>query len=110
MPIRKENLDRYPPEWPQIALAVKEAAGWRCVGSPLYPDCRAAHGAPHPITGAPVVLTVAHLDHQPEHCDPANLRAWCQRCHNAYDAPMRAAGLKSRRRAGCAVGDLFEGD
>ena len=54
-----------------------------------------------------VVLTVAHLDHQPENCDPENLRAWCQRCHNAYDAPIRRAGIKERARARNAAGDLF---
>lgn len=54
-----------------------------------------------------VILTVAHLDHQPENCDPENLRAWCQRCHNAYDAPMRRAGTKARRRSANAVGDMF---
>jgi hypothetical protein len=54
-----------------------------------------------------VVLTVAHLDHQPEHCDPANLRAWCQRCHNAYDAPMRAKNRAKKARAKLAVDDLF---
>jgi hypothetical protein len=54
-----------------------------------------------------VVLTVAHLDHQPENCDPANLQAWCQRCHNAYDAPMRRAGIAARARNAKAVGDLF---
>jgi hypothetical protein len=56
-----------------------------------------------------VVLTVAHLDHQPPNCDPANLRALCQRCHNAYDAPMRRAGIAARARAGKAMGDLFAG-
>jgi 5-methylcytosine-specific restriction endonuclease McrA len=54
-----------------------------------------------------VVLTVAHLDHTPENCDPSNLRAWCQSCHNTYDAPMRRAGMASRSRAKMAVGDLF---
>lgn len=62
----------------------------------------ARHGGP-----VAVVLTVAHLDHQPENCDPDNLRAWCQRCHNTYDAPMRRAGVKSRAKAGLAAGDLF---
>ena len=56
-----------------------------------------------------VLLTVAHLDHQPENCAPENLRAWCQRCHNAYDAPMRAAGIKARARIARASGDLLEG-
>ena len=56
-----------------------------------------------------VVLTVAHLDHQPENCDPDNLRAWCQRCHNAYDAPMRRAGIRDRARSVLAVADMFGG-
>lgn len=54
-----------------------------------------------------VVLTVAHLDHRPENCARDNLRALCQRCHNAYDAPMRARGIAERKKAARAVGDLF---
>lgn len=57
-----------------------------------------------------VVLTVAHLDHQPENCDRENLRALCQRCHNAYDAPMRAAGIAERNREAKAGADLFPRD
>ena len=45
-----------------------------------------------------IVLTVAHLDHNPGNNDPANLRAWCQLHHNRYDAAHRAASR--RRRAG----------
>lgn len=66
------------------------------------------NGQPHPRTGAIVVLTVMHLDHQPEHNDPANLLHGCQRCHNAYDAPMRLAGIRSRARAALQMKDLFE--
>lgn len=54
-----------------------------------------------------IVLTVAHLDHQPENCADENLRAWCQRCHNKYDAAMRRQGIKERAKATMAVGDLF---
>jgi len=107
MPIRPENKDRYPKDWPEISR--KKRAGGVCDGSPQFPDCRARNGEPHPITGSKVVLTVAHLDHQPENCDPENLRAWCQRCHNAYDAPMRAKGVADRRRAKLAVSDMFGG-
>jgi hypothetical protein len=32
------------------------------------------------------VLTVAHLDHTPANCDPANLKALCAPCHLRYDA------------------------
>lgn len=54
-----------------------------------------------------VVLTVAHLDHTPENCTDDNLRAWCQRCHNIYDMPMRKAGIKDRRTSSKAISDLF---
>ena len=55
-----------------------------------------------------IVLTVAHLDHTPENCDPSNLRAWCQRCHNRYDAAHRRVGIRDRARAALATGDLLD--
>ena len=111
MPIRPENKARYPKDWKQISLRIRERAGWRCeyVDANEY-RCRAVQGEPHPITLSRVVLTVAHLDHQPENCDEGNLLAMCQRCHNAYDAPMRRAGIKARFKASLAHGDLLEGD
>lgn len=109
MPIRPENRARYPKDWKAISLEVREAAGWCCEGSPAWPDCRAANAEPHPATGSKVVLTVAHLDHTPENCDRANLKAWCQRCHNTYDMPMRRAGIAERARALAAASDLFAG-
>jgi len=110
MPIRSENKARYPRNWKAISLRIRERAGWRCE----YVDanewrCPAVHGEPHPLTGSRVVLTVAHLDHQPENCAEGNLLAMCQRCHNAYDAPMRRAGIKERHKKTLAHGDLFEG-
>ena len=44
----------------------------------------------HPVTELRVVLTIAHLDHMPEHNDRFNLRAWCQRCHLNYDKAHHA--------------------
>ena len=83
MPIRPENKDRYPHNWLEIRDGILERADHKCeaCGVPNYED--------HPVTGAKVVLTIAHLDHMPEHNDPSNLRAWCQRCHNRYDMPVR---------------------
>jgi 5-methylcytosine-specific restriction endonuclease McrA len=95
VPIGPENRGRYPDSWGAIRVDILARAENRCEGSPQYPDCRAVNGAPHPVTGSRVVLTVAHLDHQPENCAPENLRAWCQRCHNTYDAAHRR---ESRRR------------
>lgn len=102
MPIRPENKARYPKDWPEISRRIKEREGWCCKW------CPAEHGKPHPVTGSIVVLTVAHLDHIPEHCDDENLAALCQRCHNAYDAPMRRAGIKHRAFLARAAKDLFE--
>lgn len=138
MPIRPENRDRYPKDWPQISQAIRQAAGNKCewcgvpngqLGGRLSAGtwCPAAgwdHPADRPVEGgefaceAPdgsiptlrivrIVLTVAHLDHQPENCDRANLKALCQRCHNLYDAPKRRAGIVERARAALGIDDLF---
>lgn len=85
----------YPSNWKELREKVLKRANQRCEGSPKYPDCRAENYAPHPETGAAVVLTVAHLDHDATNNNMSNLRAWCQRCHNAYDAAYRA---NNRRR------------
>ena len=137
MPIRDENKARYPKDWPQISKAIRERAGQRCEkcaapnGALILREFneyghvyitqedrmfaadngsllgRAYFAARDYTKAVKVILTVAHLDHQPENCDPENLRAWCQRCHLAYDAPMRRAGIKSRAKANRAIGDLF---
>lgn len=46
-----------------------------------------------------IVLTIAHLDHTPEHCEPDNLRAYCQRCHLAYDREHHASERRKTRDA-----------
>jgi 5-methylcytosine-specific restriction endonuclease McrA len=60
--------------------------------------------------GVKIVLTIAHMDHVPEHCDDDNLKALCQRCHLAYDAEHHAETSRATRRARKAIGDLFEGE
>jgi hypothetical protein len=89
---------------------IYEAAGeiavrWACEGLPGQGVCGAVNALPHPITGSKVVLTVAHLDHDPTNNDATNLRALCQRCHNRYDAPMRRAGIKARKNARLRAGN-----
>ena len=110
MPIRESEKARYPADWKAISLRIRTRANWTCEGSPAYPDCRAKNAAPHPVTGSRVVLTVAHLDHQPENCADENLRAMCQRCHLTYDAAHHAKNAAAGRRSRKAIGDLFAGD
>lgn len=121
-PIRPENRGRYPADWPTITERVKTArAAGRCecageCGRPadhLAADgrCRNHHGQPAHGTGSRVVLTTAHLDHTPEHCDDDNLKAMCQGCHLHYDrghhAQTRSATLHAARiAAGQGVLDL----
>lgn len=112
MPIRPDQKARYPKDWKVISLEVREAAGWRCEGSPAYPDCRAANTEAHPVTGSKVVLTVAHLDHTPENVgEPGNrpnLKAMCQRCHLTYDAKHHAANAARTARAKRATADMID--
>jgi hypothetical protein len=79
-------------------------------GLALGERCGAEHGYPHPVTGSKVVLTVAHLDHDPTNCGDDNLRAMCQRCHLAYDHEHHARSRHTNRRRHFARGDLFDAD
>lgn len=92
-PARRRRLA--PPEWQAIRRRILARAGHRCEGSPRYPDCRAPNYRPHPVTGSPVVLTIAHMNQDDTDDSDGNLRALCQRCHNTHDGPSRA--LKAAR-------------
>lgn len=54
-----------------------------------------------------IVLTVAHLNHQPEDCRPENLSAMCQRHHLAYDAEHHKRTAYATRKASAQTADLF---
>lgn len=112
MPIKPENRRRYPANWKDIVAAAKArtiAANGRdcCEGSPAYPDCRADNHQPHPVTGGTVVLTTAHVDHVPEHCEPQNIRRWCNRCHLTHDAQHHTQNAYMTRRKRAQTDDLF---
>lgn len=135
MPIKPENKDRYPKDWPQVRQRILQRAQMKCE----YPGCGARHlevgywldgnffskvrnlqaagfkagdsvacfdGST--IKLIRIVLTIAHLDHQPENCADENLRAWCQRHHLGYDAQHHAATAYATRKAAANTPDLFE--
>jgi hypothetical protein len=113
MPIRPENLARYPKDWKAISAAIKDRAGWRCE---CEGECgRGTHTGRCPNlhlgfaygTGSKVILTTAHLDHVPEHCEPENLKAMCQGCHLHYDREHHAETAYRTRREGKAIADLL---
>lgn len=75
MPRKSKPGSVYPPNWREIATAVKEAAGWRCVRCGAPHENRAGH-----------TLTVHHAD-----LDPGNNRWWnllplCCPCHLTIQA------------------------
>lgn len=138
MPIRPENVGRYPKDWASISARIRERAGNKCEDCgvsnyefggrapdgtwhkslpsgekllrlewPQPGEMAWCAGWPEQLRIVRIVLTVAHLDHQPENCADENLRCWCQRCHNRYDAAERRRGIETRARALRAAGDLF---
>lgn len=70
----------YPADWPAIALAIKDEAGWRCV------RCQRDH-APR----AGYCLTVHHLNGNKSDCRWWNCPALCQRCHLHIQAKVDPA-------------------
>lgn len=123
MPIKVEHKAKYPKDWRLISALIRkyrannrcechgecghdhaaEAEAWDFQGQ----RCLATNGYYQPITHSKVVLTVAHLDHDPTHNTEANLRAFCQRCHLAYDASHHRAEARKTRRGRKALGDLL---
>ncbi len=75
---------RYPKDWTNLALKVKEAAGWRCecCSRPCYkPGER-----PKELTRSEWTvntLSVHHRNHKPEDNRLENLLAVCTVCHLA---------------------------
>lgn len=112
MPISKERMSRYPggsiksQEWRSLRAAILNRSGFRCEGTPQFPDCRALQKEPHPDTGSIVVLTIAHMDHDETHADPERCRALCQRCHLTWDAKHHAANARRTRERKSGQGTL----
>lgn len=137
MPIKPENKKRYPKNWNEIRELILKRADNCCEQCKVKNKTRIARGDGEYAntyqtfnadvfcadTGkylgkvrmsdyivknmVDIVLTIAHLDHQPENCDPSNLKALCQRCHLRYDAKHHAENSKMTRRNRKAISELF---
>ncbi len=137
MPIKAENLARYPANWAEIRARIQQRAGNKCeeCGVPNrawgYRDSgtrmfhlvsrrqmiemvkRGREWVRPPFDFGQhriieIVCTTAHFDHTPENCEDDNLRFWCQRCHLRHDATHHAETAYQTRREGKAVADLFK--
>lgn len=108
MPIKPENKKLYPKNWKQIREAILRRANNKCEFCGVENHAigvRDNDGIFHKINPETsdeyyyveienlkkikIILTIAHLDHNPQNCNPNNLRALCQKCHNNYDKEHR---------------------
>lgn len=138
MPIRPDLAALYPPDWPDVSHRIRfvraqgrcercdrphgrlvyalpdgcwldpgDSDGWRNdLGEPIGLPSRAELMF---LTLTRVVLTCAHIDHDPTHGDDMNLAGWCSRCHIIFDRPHHRAQRRLTLRSRWALGDLFEG-
>jgi hypothetical protein len=121
VPIRPENLHRYPRDWNEISARIRfERAGGRCECTGhcglTHPGgrCPAVHERIHPDTGSVVGLTTAHLNHTPEDVRDENLLAACQLCHlridHGHHRITRSITLAARAAAAGQLGFLADAD
>ena len=113
MPIKPENKKLYPKNWKEIRQQILERAGHKCefcgvenhvIGFRLpgggFVKCANDKTVeflkkyPMGTKLIRIVLTIAHLDHDPTNNNPSNLRALCQRCHLHYDKEHHAETRK----------------
>lgn len=116
MPLTAQQKARYPKDWNAISKRIRERSGGQCecegecglhCTTPGPRRCIEMNGKPAKWAKGIIVLTVAHLDHVPEHCEDTNLKAMCQRCHLRYDHDHHQANARVTRRSKKATGELF---
>lgn len=111
MPLTKEKLAMYPRNWKQIRAEVLLRAGNRCEcggecglhrTTPGPRRCVEMHQQKAVFARGLVVLTIAHLNHNPKDSRRRNLKAMCQRCHLRYDVKhhMKNAAATRARKSG----------
>jgi 5-methylcytosine-specific restriction endonuclease McrA len=86
------NRKLYDDAWEALSRRVKDEQGWKCK------FCGVENGLQNPYTGSIVVLTTAHLDHDPGNNARENLAAFCQRCHLRHDHKQHMANAARTRR------------
>jgi len=93
---------QYPRTWKQISKFLRKYRADSCCE-----ECGLPNYGYQPDNGAYIILTVAHLDHNPKNNYLSNLRVLCQRCHLAYDKTHHLSTRReNRRKAKLAAGQM----
>lgn len=122
MPLTRAQWDLYPEDWPQLSWRIiVERAGARCQCAgecgrdPKHLDedvrCRNRHGQPRwrgKSWQRPVILSAAHLDHDPTSRDLEAILALCESCHLAVDRAHHAATRQANRERQLGLIGLFD--
>jgi hypothetical protein len=103
MPIKPENKHLYPDNWKQISEDIRfNRAQNKCECCGLPNHCY-VHSQTRSLClkdedyAIRIVLTVAHLDHDPTNNEYSNLKAMCQKCYNNHDKEHRKANRKKSK-------------
>ena len=106
MPIRAEKQGALSEGLAARSAAESGTTTGNCCRDPAFPDCRAEPASLIQLQALGWVLTVAPRPSAGGTWTTTN-RAWCQKCLNTLDLPMRRAGINDRARKQRADGDLF---
>lgn len=104
-----KNKGQYPKNWKSIVAEIRERSGNRCECSgecglhrtnPGPRRCTERHGkyARWMKKGTKVMLTTAHLCHNPKCARRLHLKHMCQRCHLRYDGELHQRNAARTRR------------
>ncbi len=102
----------YPDNWEEISLKIRKRAKGQCecegfCGLHCGDRCKEKQGEAAKWARGKIMLTVAHLTHNPQDSRPKYLKAMCQRCHLRYDRLYKSARRLEKKEPDLVrLGDL----
>lgn len=101
-----KNRHQYPKNWKQIVAEIRARSGDRCECSgecelhkthPGPRRCEERNGQPAKWAKGKVMLTTAHLCHNPRCARRSHLKHMCQRCHLRLDKSLHMRNASRTR-------------
>jgi len=111
MPIDK---NKYPLEWKKIVAKIARRSGGRCECTgecglhTTTGRCTERNGERAKYAQGMIILTTAHLCHDPACEDTNHMKHCCQRCHLRIDVEEHRQHARETRRNKKATYDLIE--